>query len=123
MLLKDKKVCANCIYKYYESHNLGYDHYGQLRCKKNNGRACSDVWNTTCDDFEFNKEENNKKADIIPMYPKLTENEYTFVFYTDRPLTHDEKMKISSKGLSVLNEILETELGNIAEHQSSFYFK
>lgn len=62
-------------------------------------------------------------ADIIPMYPKLTENEYTFVFYTDRPLTHDEKMKISSKGLSVLNEILETELGNIAEHQSSFYFQ
>jgi len=62
-------------------------------------------------------------ANIIPMYPKFTENEYTFIFRTDRPLTHDEKMIISSKGLSALNEILKTELGNIAEHNSSFSFK
>ena len=61
-------------------------------------------------------------ANIIPMYPKLTENEYTFIFRTDRPLTHDEKMIISSKGLSALNEILKTELGDIADHNSGFSF-
>lgn len=62
-------------------------------------------------------------ADVIPMYRELTENEYLFTFTTDRPLTHDEKMKISSKGLSALNEILKTELGEIADHNGGCSFK
>ena len=51
MLLKDKKVCANCANEYQENKNLGYDHYESHRCKENNGKECSDVYNTTCYKF------------------------------------------------------------------------
>lgn len=51
MLLKDKKVCANCANEYQGNKNLGYDHYEPHRCKENNGEECSDVWNTTCYKF------------------------------------------------------------------------
>ena len=61
-------------------------------------------------------------ADIVAMHKNLEENRFTFVFHTDRPLTQDEKMNISSKGLAALGEILETELGCIAEHNKSFSF-
>ena len=60
MLLKDKKVCANCANEYQEIKNLGYDHYEPHRCKENNGKECSDVYNTTCYKFihaEIDKEE------------------------------------------------------------------
>lgn len=60
---------------------------------------------------------------ILALYPALTENEYTFVFYTDRPLTQDEQIQISSKGLTALNKIITDELGTIAEHNSSFSLK
>ena len=60
MQLKDKRVCANCTHKYSEHKNLGYDHYEPHRCENNNGRECSDVWNTTCDSFEFKKEETSQ---------------------------------------------------------------
>ena len=49
--LSERKVCANCIYRYSENKNLGYDHYDPSKCKKNDGK-CSDIWNTVCDDFE-----------------------------------------------------------------------
>ena len=60
---------------------------------------------------------------IIPMYSKLTENRYSFVFFTDRPLTHEEKMKLSSKGLNALKKTLEKELGTLADHDMSFGFE
>lgn len=63
------------------------------------------------------------KQNIVVMNPTLTENMYTFMFCTDRPLTNEEKMQIASRGLSALNEILETELGSIADHNSSFCFE
>ena len=53
MLLKNKKVCANCENEYQEHDNLGYDHFEPYRCIENNGEECSDVWNTTCDKFKY----------------------------------------------------------------------
>lgn len=55
MLLRNKRVCANCLHKYQEDRNLGYDHYEPDRCEENNGKECSDVWNTTCDKFTWKK--------------------------------------------------------------------
>lgn len=51
MLLENKKVCVNCANCYQEHENLGYDNYEPHKCKENNRRECSDIWNTTCDKF------------------------------------------------------------------------
>ena len=61
-------------------------------------------------------------AYIIPIYSKLTENECSFVFHTDRPLTQEEKKRISSKALSALVGVVKMELGELAEHNCSFGF-
>lgn len=60
MLLTDKKVCANCAYRYQKHSDLNYDHFEPDRCKKQNDGRCSDIWNTTCDLFQrkVNKKEN-----------------------------------------------------------------
>ena len=60
---------------------------------------------------------------IIPMHVNIEENEYTFVFYTDRQLTHEEKMEISSRGLKALKEIVKDEVGTLADHNMIFGFK
>ena len=60
---------------------------------------------------------------IIPMYADIEENKYTFVFYTDRPLTHDEKMEIASKGLKALKEVVKDEVGALANHNMCFGFE
>lgn len=52
----------------------------------------------------------------------LVENMYHFKFFTDRTLTHEEKMLISSKGLDALNEVLSEVLGDDANHNMSFSF-
>lgn len=62
MLLKDKKVCANCANVYQEIKNLGYDHYEPHRCKENNGKECSDVCNTTC--YKFIKKNNPELLEV-----------------------------------------------------------
>lgn len=62
-------------------------------------------------------------SNITPIHKALTGNEYTFIFHTDRPLTHDEKMRVCEKGHLALNEILRDELGDISDHNSSFSFK
>ena len=47
---------------------------------------------------------------IKPMYSKLAENRCSFVFFTDRPLTHEENMKLSAKALNALKKVLNDEL-------------
>ena len=53
MLLKNKKVCANCIHRYSEHKQLEYDHYEPSKCSVFNGKECEDIWNTTCEHFDF----------------------------------------------------------------------
>lgn len=57
--LDDKKVCANCSHKYNTVNNLGYDHFESHLCKAKNDKKCSDIWNTTCDQFSYKN--NNEK--------------------------------------------------------------
>jgi len=55
--LKEKRVCANCGYRFSCGKNVGYDHFVSDRCSMKNGEVCSDIWNTTCDSFTFKVEE------------------------------------------------------------------
>ena len=63
-------------------------------------------------------------ADVVTM---CSECNFSFTVgvgyqFEGRNLVPVEKMNISSKGLAALGEILETELGCIAEHNKSFSF-
>lgn len=60
---------------------------------------------------------------IKPMYSKLAENRCSFVFFTDRPLTHEENMKLSAKALNALKKVLNDELGTLADHDMCFGFE
>lgn len=54
--LPDKRVCANCGHRHTEHKDPGYDHMEQDLCDAHGDQPCSDIWNTTCDDFDAESE-------------------------------------------------------------------